>query len=141
MLAAWPGSIPIWTVRQYPERLKARIVQGSLWGGEFSLLHARQFAERADVYNAAGCLTRVAQYLTQALFALNERYFLSDKDAARVIEGLPLHPPHFESRLAGVLARAGAEPSELQASVTCMTEIWRETVELTNGTYRSRFEW
>ena len=59
-------------VRTYPERLKARIVRGSLWGAEFSLLHARQFAERADVYNAVGCLTRVAQYLTQALFALNE---------------------------------------------------------------------
>ena len=26
-------------VRQYPQRLKARIVQGSLWGAEFSLLH------------------------------------------------------------------------------------------------------
>jgi hypothetical protein len=128
-------------VRRYPEPLKARIVQGSLWSAEFSLLHARQFAERADVYNAVGCLTRVAQYLTQALFALNERYFLSDKDAARVIEQLPLHPPHFESRLTGALARAGADASELHASVTCMREIWGDTVALTNGTYRPRFEW
>jgi hypothetical protein len=128
-------------VRRYPEPLKARIVRDSLWGAEFSLLFARQFAERADVYNAAGCLTRVAQYLTQALFALNERYFLSDKDAARVIEALPLHPPHFQSRLASALARAGAEASELHASVTCMRELWSDTVELTNGTYRSRFEW
>ena len=128
-------------IRTYPERLKARIVQGSLWGAEFSLLHARQFAERADVYGAAGCLARVAQYLIQALFALNERYFLSDKDAARVVEGLPLHPPHFQSRLAGVLTRAGADASELHASVIRMREIWRDTVELTNGTYRSRFEW
>jgi hypothetical protein len=40
-------------------------------------------------YNAAGCMTRVAQFLVHALFALNEEYFVSDKYADRLLEVWP----------------------------------------------------
>ena len=59
-------------VEVYPPRLKEKTMQGTLWLAEFTLLHARSFAAQGDVYNTAGCLTRAAANLTQALFALNE---------------------------------------------------------------------
>jgi hypothetical protein len=40
-----------------------------------------QFGDVADVYNATGCMTRVAHFLVHALFALNKEYFVSDKYA------------------------------------------------------------
>lgn len=40
---------------------------------------ARGFAAQGDIYNTVGCLTRTATNLTQALFALNRCYYMSDK--------------------------------------------------------------
>jgi hypothetical protein len=51
------------SIANYPEALRERIVQDSLWAVEFSLWSCRSFADVADVYNASGCVTRVAQYL------------------------------------------------------------------------------
>src|SRR5712691_10162408 len=42
------------------------------WAAEFSLWFCRRFADAADVYNAAGCMTRVAHYLVHAIFALKQ---------------------------------------------------------------------
>ena len=50
-------------------------------GAELTFLFARKFAIAGDVYHTAGCLSRTAAYLTQALYALNETYFISDKGA------------------------------------------------------------
>jgi predicted nucleotidyltransferase len=44
--------------------------------------------------------------------------------------------------LGGSQARGLARPdSDLHASVTCMREIWTDTVELTNGIYQARYAW
>jgi hypothetical protein len=88
-------------VAEYPEALKNRVVQDCLWGAEFSLLFGRGFADSADICNAVGCMTRAAQFLIHALFALNKRYFLSDKSANRLIDSFLLRPCDFTSRLAG----------------------------------------
>jgi len=69
------------SISKYPEPLRDRIVQDSLWGAEFSLPFCRSFGNAADVYNAVGCMTRAGQFLVHALFALNSEYFVSDKYA------------------------------------------------------------
>lgn len=69
------------SVANYPEALRERIVQDSLWAIEFSLWSCRNSGDVADVYNATGCMTRVAHFLVHALFALNKGYFVSDKYA------------------------------------------------------------
>jgi hypothetical protein len=69
-------------VSVYPEALRRAVVQRYLWGAEFSLeSFASKFAARGDVPNTAGCLARVAHELALVLFALNGRYWLSDKTA------------------------------------------------------------
>src|SRR5512139_1982541 len=55
-------------VALYPPRLRERVIADSLWAAEFSLLFARDFAARGDVYNTVGCMARIAAALTQALF-------------------------------------------------------------------------
>lgn len=127
-------------VAEYPEPLKKRIVQESLWGAEFSLCFSRTFARSADVYNAAGCMTRVAQFLVHALFALNEEYFVSDKYASRLLEQFALRPRDFTTRLAGVLSNPGGDPTELCRSSELLSALWLETVALTAGVYKPRFD-
>jgi uncharacterized protein DUF4037/nucleotidyltransferase-like protein len=128
------------SIANYPEALRERIVQDSLWAAEFSLRFCRNFAEVADVYNAAGCMTRIAQYLVQALFALNEEYFVSDKYANRLIDQFSSRPCDFTSRLASVLANPGADTAALRSSAERLTSLWLETVDLTAGRYRPRFQ-
>ena len=128
------------SVAEYPEPLKNRIVQESLWGSEFSLRFCRTFANSGDVYNAVGCLARAAQFLVQALFAMNEEYFVSDKYASRLIEQFVLRPRDFTTRLERVLSHPGGDATELGRSSEGMKELWLETVELAAGRYKPRFD-
>jgi hypothetical protein len=126
-------------VARYPSRLRETVVQQCLWGAEFSLWQCQGFTASADVYNAVGCMTRVAQYLVHALFALNEQYFLSDKCARRLSEGFAIRPREFNERLAAVLAGPGACAGELQKSADALRGLWAETAELAGGLYQSRY--
>ena len=123
----------------YPEALRERIVQDSLWAVEFSLRFCRNFADMADVYNATGCMTRIAQYLVQALFALNREYFVSDKYANPLIDQFSSRPHGFTSRLTSILANPGADTAGLRSSAELLASLWLETVDLTAGRYRPRF--
>jgi hypothetical protein len=128
------------SVAVYPEALKQRITQESLWGAEFSMWSCDRFATSADVYNAAGCMTRAAQYLVHALFALNEEYLLNDKHVHRMLARFAKIPRSCGARLAGVLARPGRDAGELQDSLDSLRQLWAETVALTEGAYQPRFD-
>jgi hypothetical protein len=127
-------------VARYPQLLKNRIVKDSLWNVEFSLRICHSFEDAADTCNATGCMTRVAHFLTHALFALNEEYFLSDKYAVLLLDQFEKRPREFTRRLAAVLSKPGGNPAELRKSSELLSELWLETVELTNGTYTPRFD-
>jgi hypothetical protein len=127
------------SVTEYPAPLKNRIVQESLWGAEFSLRFCRTFGNPADVYNAAGYMTRVAQFLAHALVALNEEYFVTDKYAGRLLEQFAMRPSDFTPRLAHVLSNPGGTPTALRRSSELLSALWLETVALTAGTYKPHF--
>ena len=71
------------------------MIAGTLWSAEFSLLHARGFAVQGDIYNTVGCLTQVASNLTQVLFALNEKYFMRDKQVLDVVASFSYLPSGY----------------------------------------------
>ena len=127
-------------VAEYPEPLRDRIVQDSLWGAEFSLQFCSRFGNASDVYNASGCMTRVAQFLVHALFALNREYFVSDKYAGRLLDQFAIRPGDFTPRLARVLSNPGCDPAELRKSSELLKALWLETVELAAGKYKPRFD-
>jgi endonuclease III-like uncharacterized protein len=85
-------------------------------------------------------MSRVAQYLVHTLFALNKEYFVSDKYAKRLLDRFALRPREFMTRLERVLSGPGNDSVELSRSVELLTALWLETVQLTAGTYKSRFQ-
>ena len=127
-------------VAVYPPEMKERIVLDSLWSAEFTLLHGRGFAEKGDVYNTVGCLTRAAANLTQVLFALNETYFIRDKQVMQVIAGFPLVPGGYVEQVTGILAHPGSTPADLTSSIEQMHAAWHSVVALTNGLYQPKFQ-
>jgi hypothetical protein len=124
------------SVAVYPPALKQKAVADSLWSVEFSLLHADTYAGKGDVYNTVGCLTRCATNLAQALFALNETYFLTDKRALRTIATFALQPEQYGERLCAVLACPGSDAAGLQASTSAVRQLWRETGRLAGEYYK-----
>jgi hypothetical protein len=126
-------------VAGYPSKLKEHVVRDSLWSAEFSLLHANGFAARGDVYNTAGCLTRSAANLTQALFALNERYFLNDKHVLGTLASFTLLPDGYYQQVQQVLACTGSDSASLGRSVALLRAAWQSLVDLAGELYAPRF--
>ena len=124
------------SVAVYPPALKRKAIADSLWAVEFTLLHADSYAAKGDVYNTVGCLTRCATNLTQALFALNDTYFLTDKRALRTIGTFALQPENYGARLNAILACPGGDATALPASVSAVRQLWREAGELAGEYYK-----
>lgn len=127
-------------VAAYPPRLKAKIVGDCLWAAEFTLLFARDYATKGEIYNTVGCLTRVTANLTQALFALNERYFLRDKQVMTTIGAFALLPTGYCEQINAILAQPGSTSTELTQTVQQLAQSWRELVALAGDLYQPKFQ-
>ena len=126
-------------VQGYPASLKHKIIADSLWSAEFTLKHARGFAEKADIYNTAGCLSRAAASLTQALFALNEKYFLSDKQVMQTISTFKIVPDDYTKHITATLARPGETRLELGQAVGRLEGCWQSVAALAGDRYQPKF--
>ena len=124
-------------VRVYPQALRRALIQSYLWACEFTLeSFAAKLAERGDVLGTAGCLARVSFQLALVLFALNERWWLSDKTALEEITEFAQAPTDFGARVSAVLASPGRSSSELRAQVTALGTVVTETIRLCGPLYR-----
>ncbi len=126
-------------VEVYPPKLKQKIIADSLWAAEFTLLHARNFAGQGDVYNTVGCLTRIASNLTQALFALNEKYFMRDKQVMETIAKFSYLPSGYVQEINRLLACPGSTMQELTKTVRDLEQVWLHVVSL-DGAYAPKFQ-
>lgn len=127
------------SVAVYPPKLKEKIIADSLWAAEFTILHARGFAAQGDMYNTVGCLTRVASNITQALFALNERYFNRDKKVLDVVAAFPALPSGYIEQINRILGHPGSTVQELTNSVSDLEESWRSVASLPGIQYEPKF--
>lgn len=127
-------------MKPYPHKLKEKVISDSLWSAEFTLLHASSFAKSGDVYNTVGCLTRASSNLTQALFALNEKYFINDKRVMETLAGFARLPKGYIQQLTRILAHPGETAAELTDTVSKMFAVWQSVVNLTEGKYQPRFK-
>ncbi|MEX1103084.1 MAG: nucleotidyltransferase domain-containing protein [Dehalococcoidia bacterium] len=100
-------------VAQYPPEMRARIVSRYRYDARFMLEAGRRSAARGDVMHAAGCLFRVVAALVQVVYALNERYFVSEKGSVAEIEGMPMRPARWSSTVSGLLGAPGTTPQRL----------------------------
>jgi predicted nucleotidyltransferase len=122
-------------VLEYPQKLKEKTISDCLWAAEFTLLHARGFAQKGEIYNTAGCLTRAASNLTQVLFALNERYFIRDKQVMNELDNIAIIPHHYTQDVESILANIGSNPETLSTSVERMWKIWESVKSLPGINY------
>lgn len=126
-------------VETYPPPLRRSVVAQELWNAEFALSFAASFAAAGDTYNTAGCIARVAGYMTQALLALNQAYFMGDKHALKALAEFPLCPPDYPSKISRLLGRPGTEAVQLQESVEALRHLWSEAVDLAGDLYVPQF--
>jgi len=127
-------------VADYPDALRRRVVQDYLFMAEFTLTaFAPKVAARSDTYGTAACLTRAVNELVLALFALNRKYPINDKTALAEIAEFERAPREFAPRVQKTLGHLGASSGELIAAVESIAQLLRETVELTDGLYQSRY--
>lgn len=117
----------------YPEKLKQTVVQQSLWSAEFTIWHADYFAERQDVYNTMGCLTRAVKNIVTALFSLNELYPMGDKRAIETIEQSSIKPAQLKEKIDTVLC---ADKNTLINNIALLKTVFNESVELSRGIYK-----
>jgi hypothetical protein len=109
----------------YPPRLRRALFAG-LWEARFLVEAAARAAQRGDTHFVAGSAFRSVVCMVQALFALNERYWLHEKGSIASIDELDTKPEHFGDRVRTVLGGLGNEPSELTASLHRTAEILAE---------------
>jgi predicted nucleotidyltransferase len=127
-------------VADYPDALRRAILQDYLWQAEFCLAaFAPKFAARADAYGTAACLTRAINQLILVLFALNRQYPINDKTALAEIAGFEHAPQEFGPRVQQISANLGVSAVGLFAAVERVTQLFQETVALTEGLYQPRF--
>ena len=126
------------SVQEYPEALRKAIVQEHLWSVEFSMLSAKKFADRDCVYGTVGCMTRMAAELTQALFALNRVYFVTEKGAMETIDTFSLKPNGYAQRLNAILACPGSG-QELIHSLKKLEDVIREVITLAYPLYQPKY--
>ena len=127
-------------VQVYPTRLKGKIIEDALWSAEFTLQFAGDFAAQGDIYNTAGCLTRAIANMTQALFALNERYFIRDKKVMETLATFPSLPAGYVQRVNRILACPGSTAQELSETVNDLRQAWGGIVTLAGELYQAKFQ-
>jgi predicted nucleotidyltransferase len=90
----------------YPPALKQAVIQGGLWEAGFSLSVCEKSAVRGDALHVHGCLFRAAACLIQALYGLNEAYFINEKGSAAAVDRFAARPDGFAARVGDALGSA-----------------------------------
>lgn len=122
-------------VKIYPEPLKNKVIQDSLWAAEFSIINTEGFAQSNDYYNTFGCFTRTLKAIVQALFAINEIYPISDKKALEILEKAVQKPKDLTRKVESILK---AKVS-LTDSLTQLNSLFQEVVQLSGNQYTPLF--
>lgn len=117
------------SIQKYPPELKKSVVSQSLWSAEFTIWHADSFAQKNDIYNLAGCLTRATKDLITALFAINELYSLGDKRAIDRLEKAAIRPKNLKDRIDNILCVSNIQPSD---NVVEIKGLFKEVVNLSD---------
>jgi len=127
------------SVETYPAALQQKMILNCLRIAEFTLSHAHGFADRGDVLNTIGCLTKISYVLLQSLFALNVEYYFGDKGSMEAVDRFPLQPRGFSNRLRELLVMPMRTQLDLKFATQQMQTLWKETVDLAEGRYIPKF--
>jgi predicted nucleotidyltransferase len=113
-------------VAVYPPRMRRALIDKHLFDAQFEIGIAAGPASRCDIAYVGQCLVRVVGFMILVLHALNERYFLNEKNALIESRGFALYPPSFHSEVERILGQLGNSAVELTRSVAAMRDIARD---------------
>ncbi len=113
-------------VANYPQALKQAIIEPNLWSARFSVENGEKAAKRSDIYFTAGCITRAISMLVQVLYALNEKYFLSEKNLVKQVSSFKLLPDNFVERITATLGNVGSDTDELMQAIRSTYSLLRD---------------
>ena len=113
-------------VTTYPQLLKQAIIQQCSWSANFSLENAYKAAHRGDVYFTTGCVARAISMLVQVLYALNETYFLSEKNLEQHVNVFKILPDNFLNRVKAILSNIGSNAEPLVISVASTNSLLQD---------------
>lgn len=124
----------------YPALLRNTIINSCLWQATFSLEVAKKTAHTGNEFFIAGCLTRTASNLVQALYALNETYYISDKRLIKDVEQFSLQPQDFVIRLDQALGEVGRDDKKIIETLVNTEGLLMEVIELCGDQYTHKFD-
>jgi hypothetical protein len=107
-------------VAAYPARMRRALVDKHLFDAQFEIEIAAGPATRGDIAYVSQCLARAAGFMVLVLYALNERFFLNEKNAFIESRSFALYPQEFHREVERVLGRAGQSAAELTRSIATM---------------------
>lgn len=110
----------------YPPRMRRALVDKHLFDAQFEIEIAAGPAGRGDVVYVSQCLARAAGFMVLVLHALNERFFLNEKNAFIETESFSLRPPKFHREVERILGRPGNSPAALVRSLAAMRAVARD---------------
>jgi len=119
--------------RPYPSALRRALVEG-LWEARFSLDLAQESARRGDVYHVAGCAYRCVARLVEALFGINETYWINEKRALPLADSFALHPADLKKRVERCLGTMGHDPATLAGTLSELRRLVQEVDDLAQTT-------
>ena len=120
----------------YPPLLKRVVIERHIWEADFSLQIARKAATRFDATYVGGCLYRAVACMVQALFALNERYFMNEKGSVALVDTFAQRPARFAEVVNAVSAQPGNTPAALGASIDRLDALRATCADLCNQALR-----
>ncbi len=109
-------------VETYPPRMRRALIDKHLFDAQFEIEIALGPASRGDVAYVSQCLARATGFMVLVLHALNERFFLSEKDAF-IESGHFALQPNLHREVERILGSLGNSPAELTRNVTAMRAV------------------
>jgi predicted nucleotidyltransferase len=110
-------------VEAYPPRMRQALIDKHLFDAQFELEIALGPARRGDVAYVSQCLSRSTGFMVLVLYALNQRFFINEKNAFIESEHFALQPSNLHREVDRILASIGNSPEVLTRSVTTMCAV------------------
>jgi len=114
----------------YPPLLKYTLIKRFLAAANSSLASTEKSASRGDTFHTVSGLYRSVRSLMQVLYALNERYFVTEKAAIRDVSDFLFRPPRFSEVVTTVLGSPGSTNDQLHKSVRRVRGLLRSVQKL-----------
>jgi hypothetical protein len=110
-------------VARYPSEMGRALVAKHLFDAQFETKIALAPAERGDLIYVSQCLSRATGFALLVLYAINERFFLNEKNSFIESATFPLRPEDFHREVGAILSAFGNSAVELTHSVMRMRGI------------------